>query len=157
MRSKLVPAGLFDVDTFRTALGDVVVCKGVFDLTHAGHVQLFQRAAKLGDSLVVLVADDSSVRRCKGAYRPVLSLDERLIVLGEFSSVDWLVAYDLDYLVDALLQIRPMVFCASHFAALGSRLDEVRRAGVHLVQVPKPSFQSTTDLVVRMQRTVRNE
>jgi D-beta-D-heptose 7-phosphate kinase/D-beta-D-heptose 1-phosphate adenosyltransferase len=52
----------------------VVFTNGVFDILHVGHVSYLEEAKSCGDRLVVAVNDDDSVRRLKGASRPVNSL-----------------------------------------------------------------------------------
>ena len=47
----------------------IVLCHGVFDLLHVGHINYFKSAKKLGDILVVSITDDKFVN--KG---PVLSV-----------------------------------------------------------------------------------
>jgi len=47
----------------------VVFTNGCFDLLHAGHVALLEKARGLGDFLIVGVNTDRSVRRLKGAGR----------------------------------------------------------------------------------------
>ncbi len=46
--------------------GSVVFTNGVFDLLHAGHVDLLTAARSLGDHLIVALNSDASVRRLKG-------------------------------------------------------------------------------------------
>jgi cytidyltransferase-like protein len=48
----------------------VVLCHGVFDLLHIGHIRYLQRAKDLGDVLVVTVTPDHYVD--KGPDRPAL-------------------------------------------------------------------------------------
>ncbi len=71
----------------------VVMTNGCFDLLHPGHVGYLEQAASLGDRLVVAVNDDDSVRRLKGAKRPVNPLAQRMAVLAGLRSVDWVVAF----------------------------------------------------------------
>ncbi|MBW3549219.1 MAG: adenylyltransferase/cytidyltransferase family protein, partial [Actinobacteria bacterium] len=56
--------------------GTVVATGGCFDLLHAGHVQTLQAARALGDALVVCLHGDASVRRLKGADRPLVGEDD---------------------------------------------------------------------------------
>jgi len=49
----------------------VVFTNGVFDLLHPGHVRYLREAASLGDVLIVGLNADASVRRNKGAGRPI--------------------------------------------------------------------------------------
>ena len=74
----------------------VVFTNGCFDLLHAGHVRYLEAARALGDVLVVGLNDDPSVRRLKGAGRPILALAERAEVLAGLTAVDHLVAFAED-------------------------------------------------------------
>ena len=49
----------------------VVVTNGCFDLLHVGHVRFLLEARSLGDTLLVGLNGDASVRELKGAGRPV--------------------------------------------------------------------------------------
>ncbi len=71
----------------------VVMTNGCFDILHAGHVSYLTEARKLGDRLIVAVNDDASVKRLKGASRPVNSLPQRMAVLAGLASVDWVVPF----------------------------------------------------------------
>jgi len=74
----------------------IVMTNGCFDLLHPGHVAYLEQAAALGDRLVVAVNDDDSVRRLKGAGRPVNPLAGRMAVLAGLRSVDWVVSFSED-------------------------------------------------------------
>jgi D-beta-D-heptose 7-phosphate kinase/D-beta-D-heptose 1-phosphate adenosyltransferase len=87
----------------------IVLVNGCFDLLHAGHVQLLQQARQLGDRLVVAVNDDHSVRRLKGAGRPVNPLARRAAVLAALAAVDWVVAFPEDTPERLLAALRPDV------------------------------------------------
>ena len=69
---------------------------GCFDILHAGHVAYLEEAKSLGDRLIVAVNDDDSVRRIKGAGRPVNSLERRMSVLAALNFVDWVVPFPED-------------------------------------------------------------
>ncbi len=43
-----------------------VMVFGTFDILHEGHLHLFKEAKKHGDSLIVVVARDTSVKKIKG-------------------------------------------------------------------------------------------
>ena len=74
----------------------IVMTNGCFDVLHAGHVAYLEEAKSLGDRLVVAVNDDDSVRRLKGADRPVNTLADRMAVLAGLASVDWVVPFTED-------------------------------------------------------------
>ena len=48
-----------------------VFTNGCFDLLHYGHIHYLAQARELGDKLVVGLNSDASVRRLKGAGRPI--------------------------------------------------------------------------------------
>jgi D-beta-D-heptose 7-phosphate kinase/D-beta-D-heptose 1-phosphate adenosyltransferase len=66
----------------------IVFTNGCFDVLHVGHIQYLRFARSKGDVLLVGVNDDASVRRLKGAGRPVNSLEDRLAVLAALEMVD---------------------------------------------------------------------
>ena len=82
---------------------------GCFDLLHYGHVHYLERARGLGDVLIVAVNDDRSVRRLKGATRPLQSLHDRIRVLAALESVDWVVAFGGSTPMRVIRRVRPDV------------------------------------------------
>jgi phosphoheptose isomerase len=89
----------------------VVTTNGCFDVLHAGHLASLQQAADLGDLLVVLVNSDDSVRRLKGAGRPVNTETDRAALLAALAPVDHVVVFEEDDPCAALEVIRPAVHC----------------------------------------------
>lgn len=74
----------------------IVMTNGCFDILHAGHVAYLEQAKRLGNRLIVAVNDDASVRRIKGAERPVNALWQRMRVLAGLAAVDWVVPFGED-------------------------------------------------------------
>ena len=95
------------VATARAAGQRLVMTNGCFDLLHAGHVHYLEQARALGDRLIVAVNDDDSVRRLKGAGRPVNPLERRLAVLAALSAVDWVVPFSEDTPERLICAVRP--------------------------------------------------
>jgi D-beta-D-heptose 7-phosphate kinase/D-beta-D-heptose 1-phosphate adenosyltransferase len=87
----------------------VVLTNGVFDILHAGHVSYLEEAKSCGDRLIVAVNDDDSVRRLKGATRPVNSLADRMAVLAGLAAVDWVVPFAEDTPAELIAQVLPNV------------------------------------------------
>jgi cytidyltransferase-like protein len=58
----------------------------VGDLFHSGHVEFLERASRFGDTLVVGVHSDETVSFYK--RRPVMTMDERIRVIGACRFVD---------------------------------------------------------------------
>jgi len=63
-----------------------VMATGTFDLLHLGHIYYLKEAKKLGDTLAVVVATDSTVRRFK--HEPVNLEEIRLNLIKELKIVD---------------------------------------------------------------------
>ncbi len=85
----------------------VVMTNGCFDLLHPGHIRYLRAAKALGDRLVVAVNDDASVKRLKGATRPVNALATRMEMLAALESVDWVVAFHEDTPESLICQVKP--------------------------------------------------
>jgi D-beta-D-heptose 7-phosphate kinase/D-beta-D-heptose 1-phosphate adenosyltransferase len=87
----------------------VVFTNGCFDILHAGHVSYLEEAKSCGDRLIVAVNDDDSVRRLKGATRPVNSLADRMAVLAGLAAVDWVVPFAEDTPAELIAKVLPDV------------------------------------------------
>ncbi|MCP5048594.1 MAG: adenylyltransferase/cytidyltransferase family protein [bacterium] len=74
----------------------IVFTNGVFDLLHAGHVELLEFARNSGDYLIVGINDDASVKRFKGEDRPIYPLEERMEVLEAVMFVDFIIPFSQD-------------------------------------------------------------
>lgn len=69
-----------------------VYASGVFDILHAGHLNVLTKARALGDRLVVGIQEDKAVFESKGHY-PVLSTVERIAQISALPFVDEVVTY----------------------------------------------------------------
>lgn len=87
----------------------VAMTNGCFDVLHAGHVAYLREARKAGDLLVVAVNDDASISRLKGEGRPVNAEADRVLVLSELESVDYVVVFDRDTPTHLIEAIKPEV------------------------------------------------
>jgi D-beta-D-heptose 7-phosphate kinase/D-beta-D-heptose 1-phosphate adenosyltransferase len=71
----------------------VVFTSGCFDLLHIGHLRSLEEARSYGDRLVVAVNSDASVRRIKGASRPIIPMRQRAELLAALECVDWVTSF----------------------------------------------------------------
>ena len=128
----------------------MVFTNGVFDILHAGHVRLLERARSLGDVLIVGVNSDASARRLgKGAGRPVNHLRDRAALLAALSCVDAVVPFREDTPERLLSRLKPDVLVKGADYAKG-RIAGARHAG-RVVRVTLKAGYSTTDLIRRLQ------
>ncbi len=80
----------------------IVFTNGCYDLLHAGHLALLHGAARLGDVLVLAINSDASVKRLKGADRPLVNETERAALLAALACVDAVTIFDEDTPLEAL-------------------------------------------------------
>ena len=132
--------------------GSVVFTNGVFDLLHPGHVDLLSAARARGDSLVVGLNTDGSVRRLKGPSRPVRTEAERAYVLAALEAVDVVVSFEQDTPLELVLALRPDIIVKGGDytveTIVGAR--EVREWGGEAVVVPLTPGHSTTSIIEKL-------
>ncbi len=87
----------------------VVFTNGCFDIIHPGHIDLLERARKLGTKLIVGINSDSSVRAIKGEPRPFLSQTDRVVILKSLRFVDEVRIFDEPTPEELIREIKPDV------------------------------------------------
>jgi D-beta-D-heptose 7-phosphate kinase/D-beta-D-heptose 1-phosphate adenosyltransferase len=136
----------------------VVFTNGCFDLLHAGHIHLLERARALGDALVVAVNDDASIRRLKGPDRPLVAESDRARILAALDAVDAVIVFEADTPLDVIRRLRPDVLVKggdyTEDAVVGA--DLVRAAGGRVAIVPLAAGRSTTALLESIKRAERS-
>ncbi|MBV1930802.1 MAG: bifunctional D-glycero-beta-D-manno-heptose-7-phosphate kinase/D-glycero-beta-D-manno-heptose 1-phosphate adenylyltransferase HldE [Porticoccaceae bacterium] len=98
---------LVDIADARAQGERMVFTNGCFDILHAGHVGYLEQARKLGDRLIVAVNADESVKKLKGAGRPINPEDRRMAVLAGLEAVDWVLCFADDTPERLLELIKP--------------------------------------------------
>lgn len=138
----------------RDAGGTVVVAGGCFDLLHAGHIALLERARSLGDCLIVCLNSDMSVRRIKGPARPVVSAADRALILEALEAVDAVVTFEEETPTRILAQLRPHLYVkgGDYENADISEREVVEAVGGEIVLLPYLDGYSTTGLVENVVR-----
>jgi len=138
----------------RNAGETIVMTNGCFDILHAGHVQYLQAAKQLGHRLVVAINSDASVRRLKGASRPLNPLDDRIAVLSALASVDYVIAFDDDTPQELIARILPDVLVkgGDYTVEQIAGHQEVIANGGEVKILELLNGRSTSALVERVQR-----
>ena len=119
----------------------LVFTNGCFDLLHPGHVEHLAQARALGDLLVVGLNSDDSVRRLKGARRPLVAEADRAAALAGLGSVDAVIVFDEDTPLELIEELLPDVLVKGgdyHLDGIVGR-EVVEQAGgdvrvLHLVE-----------------------
>ena len=87
----------------------IVLCHGVFDLVHLGHINYLKKAKKLGDNLIISVTSDKFVN--KGPGRPAFSTEQRMSFLSELKFVDKVYESNDFTAVKLIEQTKPDFYC----------------------------------------------
>lgn len=95
------------LEAVRRAGQKIVFTNGCFDLIHTGHTRYLAQAAALGDFLILGLNSDDSVRRLKGAERPIRNQDHRAEVLAALEMIDLVVIFEEDTPLNLILAARP--------------------------------------------------
>jgi rfaE bifunctional protein nucleotidyltransferase chain/domain len=127
----------------------VVTTNGAFDLLHPGHVFLLSEARRQGDVLIVGVNSDVSVKRYKGAGRPIEPQDARGAKVAAYA--DRVFIFDDDDPRAWLRELRPDVHVnASTYGEECVEAPVLREIGARLVLVPvRPELGSTSAIIAR--------
>jgi rfaE bifunctional protein nucleotidyltransferase chain/domain len=146
---------LLDLRTaWRSRKERVVLANGCFDILHAGHVVLLEKARALGDHLVVAINSDRSVRALKGESRPIMPEAERAEVLSALESVDAVVRYDEETPFEIIEALVPDVLVKGADWGSGEIVgrERVERSGGEVVRIPILEGRSTSSIVDRIRR-----
>ena len=135
----------------------IVFTNGCFDLIHLGHVKYFRFAKEQGDLLVVGVNTDAGIRRLKGPKRPIISQSDRVGVLEELESIDYIVLFDQDTPIELVTAICPNVLVkgADYAAENVVGWDVVKAHGGKLALAPLVDGRSTSTLIQKILEAYR--
>ena len=87
----------------------IVLCHGVFDLLHVGHIKHFKKAKKMGDKLIVTITPDRFVN--KGPNRPVFNQLLRCEAVSSLEDVDYVAINETPTAVNTIRSIKPNIYC----------------------------------------------
>ena len=87
----------------------IVFTNGCFDIIHRGHVHYLNEAKLLGDLLILGLNSDRSVKTLKGPSRPINTEEDRMFVLENLNSVDFVEIFNEDTPLELIKRIAPDV------------------------------------------------
>jgi D-beta-D-heptose 7-phosphate kinase/D-beta-D-heptose 1-phosphate adenosyltransferase len=130
----------------------VVFTNGCFDILHSGHIAYLNQAREQGDLLVVGLNTDDSIRRLKGAGRPINTLEDRARVLEALTCVDYVVPFAEDTPAEIIRALRPDVFAkgGDYTETTLPEAPLVRELGGRIAIMPYVEDYSTTRVIDRM-------
>jgi rfaE bifunctional protein nucleotidyltransferase chain/domain len=133
----------------------IVFTNGCFDVLHRGHIEYLNKAADMGDILIVGLNSDESVRRLKGEGRPVQDQESRALILASLSCVNYVVIFEEDTPLKLIELVQPDILVKGGDYTEVEKIvgyDVVKRRGGEVVTVPFVEGYSTTQLLQKIQR-----
>jgi rfaE bifunctional protein nucleotidyltransferase chain/domain len=148
------------VETARSKGQKAVWTNGCFDIMHAGHILYLEKARALGDLLIVGLNSDASVRLLKGPSRPIVPEDQRAIVMGALSCVDYVIVFDEQSPLRLLEILKPEVFAKGGDYTLDTLDQKERRMvesyGGNIALLPGVPGMSTSNLIEKILQSHRS-
>lgn len=137
----------------REAGESVVFANGCFDLLHGGHVSYLEGARLEGDSMIVAINSDASVRGLKGEGRPVVPELERAELLGGMSTVDAVVIFEEPDCERLLRELRPDVHAkgTDYTTETVPEREIARELGIRVAIVGAPKENNSKDIIKSVQ------
>ncbi|MDB2324251.1 PfkB family carbohydrate kinase [Alphaproteobacteria bacterium] len=129
----------------------VVMCHGVFDVVHPGHIRHLVYAKSKADVLVVSITCDRWIK--KGPYRPHVPEDLRALSLAAFDMVDYVLIDHNEKPIQNIKKLQPDLF-AKGFEYSGNlpkatveEIEVVRSFGGETIFTPGDVVYSSTKLI----------
>ena len=129
----------------------IVFTSGFFDPVHAGHIELFELAKKLGDKLIVAVNNDSQTMQKKGfVFMPA---EEKAKIIAAIKWVDEvMISIDKDQTqCETLRLVKPDIFAkgGDRYAYEIPEAPVCKELGIKIVDGLGAKIQSSSDLVAK--------
>lgn len=130
----------------------IVFTNGCFDILHHGHLDLLARAASFGNVLVVGLNTDASVKRLKGAARPVTHENDRAFQIASLLCTDAVCLFEEDTPRELIELIKPDVLIKGGDYSIDKIVgaDFVQQSGGEVRIIPFVEGYSTTSIIDRI-------
>ena len=127
----------------------VVFTNGCFDVLHAGHVDYLNKARAAGDVLILGLNSDASVKRIKGAKRPIVNQEERAFILSNLKAVDYVTLFEEDTPQEIISELIPDILIKGADWAIDKIVgrDIVEANGGEVKTISFVTDQSTTNII----------
>lgn len=136
----------------------LVATSGCFDILHKGQIKLLKTARCLGESVVVLLNSDDSVKEYKSPARPVKDWATRAALLDELQSVDYVVKLDAPTPTSAIMELKPQIWVKGnrHKSEIGE-LEACFDEACDVVVLWNCEHGSSTDLIAKAAQVYQDE
>jgi len=137
---------------WRASGQNIVFTNGCFDILHRGHLDYLARAASLGSRLVVALNSDASVKRLKGAQRPVIAETDRLFAIAALHVVDAVCLFEEDTPKEIIDLLQPDILAKGGDYDIETIVgaEAVLARGGRVAIIPFVEGYSTTGLIAKI-------
>jgi len=136
----------------------IVAVSGYFNPLHVGHLEMIQKAKKLGDKLVVIINNDKQVA-LKGRV-PFMSEKDRMKIIKALRDVDEVVLSIDDYklpsgeipVIKSLAKVRPNIFANGgdrHNIVNVPEYDICKKLNIKLVDGLGNKIRASSEMIAR--------
>jgi rfaE bifunctional protein nucleotidyltransferase chain/domain len=152
MKQKIINLEKLDhfLKQYRKVGKKVVLCHGVFDLLHIGHIKHFEEAKNFGDILVVSLTPDIYVN--KGPGRPAFNEKLRLQAVAALHMVNHVVLNLTPTAVNLIKKIKPNFYCKGPdyknyqndvSGEIKNEMNAIKKVGGKIVYTDDGTFSSS--------------
>ncbi len=133
----------------------IAFTNGCFDLLHVGHLDYLEKVRARADCLIVGVNSDASVRRLKGAGRPVVPARERARILAGLKPVDYVTLFSESTPLRLIRLLKPDILAKGGDWRKGRIVGRgaVLSSGGRVLVIPYVKGHSTSRLLRAIRRT----
>lgn len=137
------------IQTWKKEGEPITFTNGCFDILHLGHVDYLQKAKNIGGKLIVGVNSDDSVRRIKGALRPIVDENSRMRILASLEYVDCVIPFDQDTPLELISLLMPDVLVKGSDYSIENIVgaDVVLKNGGRVETISLVEGQSTSGII----------
>lgn len=140
----------------------VVAVSGFFNPLHVGHLEMIQKAKKLGDKLVVIVNNDKQVKLKNRV--PFMSEKDRVKIIGALRDVDQVFLAIDDYklangeipVIKSLAKVKPNIFANGgdrHNIVNVPEYPICQKLGIKMVDGLGRKIRASSELIARAAAT----
>ncbi|MGH7204323.1 MAG: adenylyltransferase/cytidyltransferase family protein [Candidatus Levyibacteriota bacterium] len=133
----------------------IVLAGGCFDILHIGHLTFLESAKKRGDTLLILLESDKTIRKAKGDKRPINTQHDRAKLLAALSVVDYVillnpqmsnVSYD-----DLVIALKPAIIATTQGDSNRHHKErQAKQIGAKVVDVTEFVTDKSTTQVINL-------
>ena len=133
----------------------IVLCHGVYDLLHIGHIKHLKKAKEYGDKLIVTLTSDRFVN--KGPGKPIFNHSLRSEAIAALETVDYVAINDSPTAINAITLLKPDIYCkGKDYKKFDNDISGEIKNEINAIKKIKGSIVFTEELTFSSSRLINN-